>query len=369
MSLSLTVNAQPRTAEVEPRTHLADFIREELLLTGTHLGCEHGVCGACTVMLDGAPVRSCLTLAATCSGADLRTIEGFDDDPLMAALRRAFSRHHALQCGFCTPGMLVTAYDIVRRLPGVRDARIRAELAGNLCRCTGYAGIVAAIAEVAASGITAELQPCRRAAVPVSIPRITTAIPIPAGPDRAWIPPDLTGATTLNRDLVLPMPAEAAWRLLRSVETVVGCVPGATLTQVDGDEVAGGLSVAIGPMRATFRGRARVAYDEAALSGSLIGVAEDGATRSAAQGAMTFRVTSHPDGCTVHADIRYRLTGPFAQVGRPAIVADVVDGMLARFNANLLAAASGTAIDTAPVGGLQLAIVLLGKAIRRALRL
>ena len=112
------VNGAPIEAQVEPRTHLADFVRESLGLTGTHLGCEHGVCGACTLEIDGAPVRGCITYAAACDGAEVRTIEGFADDPLMAALRAAFCEHHALQCGYCTPGMLITARDIVGRLPG-----------------------------------------------------------------------------------------------------------------------------------------------------------------------------------------------------------------------------------------------------------
>ncbi len=117
-------------------------------LTGTHLGCEHGVCGACTLVVDGAPVRSCITLAVVCDGADVRTIESFDADPVMSALRAAFTAEHALQCGFCTPGMLATARDIVTRLPEADEARIRLELSGNLCRCTGYVGIVNAIKRV-----------------------------------------------------------------------------------------------------------------------------------------------------------------------------------------------------------------------------
>jgi aerobic carbon-monoxide dehydrogenase small subunit len=147
-TISLTVNGREVTGVVEPRTQLADFVREELLLTGTHLGCEHGVCGACTIEIDGAPARSCIAYAAACDGARVRTIEGFDDDAVMAALREAFSAEHALQCGYCTPGMLVTARDIVLRLPDADEARIRKELAGNLCRCTGYVGIVRAIERV-----------------------------------------------------------------------------------------------------------------------------------------------------------------------------------------------------------------------------
>jgi carbon-monoxide dehydrogenase small subunit len=146
--IALTVNGKSVEASVQPRTHLADFLREHLRLTGTNLGCEHGVCGACTLMIDGAPARSCITFAVACEGADVRTIEGFDEDPLMDALREAFSAEHALQCGYCTPGMLMSARDIVTRLPAADEARVREELAGNLCRCTGYVGIVRAILSV-----------------------------------------------------------------------------------------------------------------------------------------------------------------------------------------------------------------------------
>jgi carbon-monoxide dehydrogenase small subunit len=146
--ITLTVNGRRIEADVEPRTHLADFLRESQGLTGTNLGCEHGVCGACTIEIDGAPSRSCITYAVACDGAKVKTIEGFDDDPVMAQLRDAFTAEHALQCGYCTPGMLVTARDIVLRLPDADEARIRKELAGNLCRCTGYMGIVSAIQRV-----------------------------------------------------------------------------------------------------------------------------------------------------------------------------------------------------------------------------
>jgi len=146
--IALTVNGRALEAQVEPRTHLADFLRESQGLTGTNLGCEHGVCGACTIEIDGAPARSCITFAAACEGAKVRSIEGFEDDPVMAKLRDAFTAEHALQCGYCTPGMLITARDIVMRLPQADEARIRKELSGNLCRCTGYMGIVRAIQSV-----------------------------------------------------------------------------------------------------------------------------------------------------------------------------------------------------------------------------
>ncbi len=151
IAISLTVNGESRQMLAEPREQLADLLRGRLMLTGTHVGCEHGVCGACTVEVDGAPARSCITYAGSCDGASVRTIEGFGDDTVMAALREAFSQEHALQCGYCTPGILVTARDIVLRLPEADEARVREELAGNLCRCTGYRGIVRAVLRVLAA--------------------------------------------------------------------------------------------------------------------------------------------------------------------------------------------------------------------------
>src|SRR4030088_606577 len=146
--IALTVNARAVEASVEPRTHLADFLRDSLGLTGTHLGCEHGVCGACTLLLDGMPARSCITYAVACDGTRVTTIEGLDDDEITMELRAAFTREHALQCGYCTPGMLISARDLVLRLPVPDERQIRVGLSGNLCRCTGYVGIVRAVRAV-----------------------------------------------------------------------------------------------------------------------------------------------------------------------------------------------------------------------------
>jgi len=142
--IELRVNGVLRQAEAEPRVLLSDFLRHELGLTGTHVGCEHGVCGACTVELDGVAVRSCLTLAVQADGSDVRTVEGLEWGPL----QEAFRKHHALQCGFCTPGILVAATDLLGRGPVTRDDVV-ALLGGHLCRCTGYGPIVDAILEAA----------------------------------------------------------------------------------------------------------------------------------------------------------------------------------------------------------------------------
>ncbi len=150
-AIKLTLNGVAIADDVVPRLSLVDFLRERRNLTGTHLGCEHGVCGACTVLVDGEPARSCLILAVACDRHDIRTIEGFADDSVMAALRDSFHRLHGLQCGFCTPAMLITARDLIRRGKAGSEAEIRAGLAGNICRCTGYTNIVAAIAATARS--------------------------------------------------------------------------------------------------------------------------------------------------------------------------------------------------------------------------
>jgi len=194
--ISLTVNGRTIQALVEPRMHLGDFLREHGRLTGTHLGCEHGVCGACTVLIDGAPARSCIAYAVACDGLAIRTIEGFDDDASMADLREAFSREHALQCGFCTPGMLIAARDIVERLPDADERRIRVELSGNLCRCTGYRGIVNAVRSVIEA---------RRQQRPAAMPDAAAAAP--AAPLAKFLPKDFVPketAANLSRQALRP---------------------------------------------------------------------------------------------------------------------------------------------------------------------
>jgi aerobic-type carbon monoxide dehydrogenase small subunit (CoxS/CutS family) len=145
------VNGASVAVTVEPRTSLADCLRHELKLTGTHLGCEHGVCGACTVIVDGAAVRSCLMLAVQADGCDIRTVEGLSDGEQLGPLQAAFRRHHALQCGFCTPGILTTAHALLSEQPDADADRIREVLSGNICRCTGYTAIVDAILDARSS--------------------------------------------------------------------------------------------------------------------------------------------------------------------------------------------------------------------------
>lgn len=149
VTIHLQVNGAPVRAQVDARQHLGDFLRESQGLKGTHIGCEHGVCGACTVQVDGRAVRSCLTLAAQADVADVRTIEGLSDDPVVHALQDSFVRCHAMQCGFCTPGMVLTAAELLKSQAHPTREEVREYLSGNYCRCTGYESIVNAVMDAA----------------------------------------------------------------------------------------------------------------------------------------------------------------------------------------------------------------------------
>ena len=150
--ITVTVNGREYRRAVEPRLTLADFLREDLGLTGTHLGCEHGICGACTVLLNGDAVRSCLMLAVQADGAELTTVEGLSRDGRLTALQQAFQDNGALQCGFCTPGFLMTATAFLGEIPNPTEAQVRDAISGNVCRCTGYVAIVEAILQASERG-------------------------------------------------------------------------------------------------------------------------------------------------------------------------------------------------------------------------
>ncbi len=151
MQIKFEVNGEAVEIEVEPRVSLADCLRDSLLLTGTHLGCEHGVCGACTVIVNGEAVRACLMLAVQADGDTVVTVEGLSDDDALTPLQAAFRRNHALQCGFCTPGMITTAHALLSEEPDADADRVREVLSGNICRCTGYIPIVEAVLEARAA--------------------------------------------------------------------------------------------------------------------------------------------------------------------------------------------------------------------------
>ena len=400
--LSLTVNGRSIEALVEPRLHLADFIRDALRLTGTHLGCEQGVCGACTVLIDGAPIRSCIAYAIACDGADIRTIEGFDDDPLMQALRRAFTRRHALQCGYCTPGMLITAHDMVRRLPGADEARVREELSGNLCRCTGYVGIVEAIQDVLANRPTSGDAPADSIAGPIA-PRHTdnrstswrpdVSAP-PSGSDstdETWgmtnaalasatpgADPSLGMATRhasdtssiegLQHEIALAASPDSLWVVLKDISRVVRCIPGASLASTpDTDPLSLVMTVAIGPMRGKFEGNAHVDFDDLRHTATIEGSGHDTRSRSTAQGRIELAVLpAEAGGSVLRLRLHYALKGPFAQFSRGAVVDAVVEQLLDQFAANVTSTAAGKqTVSSPPIGGLSLAVAAFRGWLRR----
>ncbi|MEN3384140.1 MAG: aerobic carbon-monoxide dehydrogenase small subunit [Hyphomicrobiales bacterium] len=356
--LTLTVNGRTITARAEPRTNLADFLRDGLDLTGTHLGCEHGVCGACTILLDGEPARACLTFAVACDGSDVETIEGLDHDEITTELRAAFTREHALQCGYCTPGMLIAARDLVIRLPDADERRVRLGLSGNLCRCTGYVGIVravrAVITERRARGIAPQAGGAARCVGPVGAGRGSTGdFAAPAERRARDVAPmasampvaDFTPANSFAQDFVVAYPADEVFTLFGRIEDVAGCLPGAFITaRPSADSVEGGIRVQIGPIAAAFAGTARITRDEATRSGRIMGVGADAGGRSTTQGMISYRVLDGPEGTArVALQVGYTLKGALAQFSRPGLVRDLAARITVQFAANLEARLAGRA--------------------------
>ncbi len=351
-TIALQVNRRAVEISAEPRTSLADFVRDKLDLTGTHLGCEHGVCGACTVLLDGVPARSCITYAVACAGADVTTIEGLDEDEITTELRAAFTREHALQCGYCTPGMLVSARDLVLRLPDADERRIRIGLSGNLCRCTGYVGIVRAVQSVIeerrARSIAPQTGGGRTSLGPVGAghaasggsekrpaQQALTAASESAAPGSV---PDFVPATVLDQRFTLAHPPATVFTMFEDIAGIAACLPGVSLTSPPRQErVEGLIRVRLGPIAASFEGAARVERDPATLSGRIVGIGTDQRSHSATQGEIRYRLLPLEAGTAtaVELSIGYTLTGMLAQVGRPGLVRDLAKRLVAEFAANL----------------------------------
>jgi carbon-monoxide dehydrogenase small subunit len=357
--IQLTVNGRSVVESVEARTHLADFLREKLNLTGTHLRCEQGVCGACTLLIDGQPARSCITYAVMCDGAAITTIEGLDDDPVMAALRRAFSEEHGLQCGFCTPAMLVTARDIVARVPEADDARVRLELSGNLCRCTGYVGIVRAVSRVlkeAREGafaaqplLSMPLGPVGARVARSALERSSTTAASVARGDEGGLAHGVLGLAGRQPNIEVRQSFEVScrpgevWKFFSDIEQVARCLPGASLTRPpDGNKVNGKFSAKLGPITTTFTGAARIVRDDDNLRGVVLGAGNDRLSGSRAVGEIEYRLLPEGTGTRVELMIRVLLVGPLAQFGRSGIVEDIVARVAQAFARNLEARLTGS---------------------------
>jgi aerobic carbon-monoxide dehydrogenase small subunit len=390
--VNLTVNGNALSAEVEPRIHLADLLREAHNLTGTHIGCEHGVCGACTLLVDDVPIRSCITFAVACENAKVTTIEGLDDDEVARELRTAFTAHHALQCGYCTPGMIVSGRDIVLRMEAPSEHDIRVAMSGNLCRCTGYVGIVRAIQTVIsdrrARGVAAIpgggrelLGPAgsgRAGEMRMGAPRMNAGAGLRAAPRvtaadaSSRIEADWKPRVEFRQSFMIAHPAEKVWAFFGRVEDVAACLPGASLDGGENDGVVNGkMTVKAGPISAEFKGVAQITRDEATHRGAIVGSGRDTRSNSATRGVIAYSV--EPDqggaGSRVEVDIGYTLTGMLAQFGRSGLIQDIASRLTAAFAQNLEARIS--AMDNAAAApplvrelnaGSLIATVLLGRA-------
>jgi carbon-monoxide dehydrogenase small subunit len=310
------------------------------------------VCGACTVLLDDKPARSCITYAVQCDGSAVQTIEGFDNDPLMQDLRAAFSREHGLQCGFCTSGMLIAARDIVQRLPDADARRIRVELSGNLCRCTGYLGIITAVESVIAA----------RGSKPVSS---AATAPPPAAPLHAFVPaaeaeaPPIavpapapeearTGWTRFDESFVVARSPATVWAIFADIPAVVACLDGAELTEHDANTAKGKMTIKLGPIQAGFSGSAVIERDDRALRGIIRGAGSDKGTGSRTKGEIVYRLTPEADGqqTRVSVTVEYSLQGALAQFSRSGLVLELGRRLVSDFAAKLNARLAGA--QTAP---------------------
>ncbi|HIP10114.1 MAG TPA: 2Fe-2S iron-sulfur cluster binding domain-containing protein [Rhodospirillales bacterium] len=371
--ISLTINGTQRDIDVEPRRSLVDYLRDDERLTGTHIGCEHGVCGACTILIDGAPARSCITYAVACESAEIITLEGLEDDPVISELRTAFHEHHALQCGYCTPGMLISAYDIVTRLPYADENRMRLELSGNLCRCTGYVGIVSAINSVLEKHRAA---PLTRAPICENLGPVGSHPPVQKSKSikthgRQTFPPrqqqpaaqtqknDLSGedwgavdaqGVELLQSFEVRYPRTTVWRLFENLEEVAHCVPGALLTStpVNG-QAEGEVTIKLGPITSAFSGLVEIERDNENYSAIVRGVGRDPISASRARAIIAYQIHATEDEVSkVSVSVKFLLAGPLAQFSRSGLLRNVADHLTKQFAGNLVARLSGAHVaDTA----------------------
>jgi carbon-monoxide dehydrogenase small subunit len=377
---------------LEPRTHLADFLRDNLNLTGTHLGCEHGVCGACTLLLDDMPARSCITYAVACDGARVTTIEGLDDDEITTELRAAFTREHALQCGYCTPGMLIAARDLVLRLPASDERSIRVGMSGNLCRCTGYVGIVRAVRTVIDQRRQRGIMPIpgggRQTLGPVGSGNATNpavsesagrlAVKTEARDENggAIAIPDFTPAKVFQDHFNVAYPPGKVFDMLGDVAQVAACLPGAALTGAPTPErVEGMIRVKLGPISADFRGAARIERVVETLSGRIVGIGRDQRSRSSTQGEIRYHLVPTEQGAAtrVELSIGYSLKGLLAQIARDGLVRDLAARLTADFARNLDRHLSGAPVNGAAdnsqnLNGVSLLIDLLRRRAQKTIR-
>ena len=356
--ITIEVNGESHTREVDARTLLVHFLREDLALTGTHIGCDTTSCGACTVTLDGRAVKSCTVFAVQADGSAVGTIEGMAAGGVLHPLQEGFWEKHGLQCGFCTPGMLIAARDIVRRLPDADERRIRVELSGNLCRCTGYLGIVNAVGSVikahaSEAPVTAAAPVATPATpLPIFVP-ISKAAPTQAAPQAAT-EEARKGWTRFEESFVIVQPPSKVWEVFADIPLVAACLPGVELTEHDAYTAKGKMIVKLGPILAGFSGSAVIERDDQAKRGFIRGAGNDRGSGSRTKGEITYRLTPENEGnqTRVSLTVEYNLQGPLAQFSRSSLAQELGRRLVGEFAGNLnarLGGASATERDNAPL--------------------
>jgi aerobic-type carbon monoxide dehydrogenase small subunit (CoxS/CutS family)/carbon monoxide dehydrogenase subunit G len=376
VEVTMTVNGSETTMSLPSRVTLSDALRDHLGLTGTHVGCEHGICGMCTILVDGEAARACLLFAVQLDGAEVTTVEGLGRQDDLHPLQEAFGRHHALQCGFCTPGFLMSAYDLLRHEPDVRTEDLPDELSGVLCRCTGYRNIVDAVADVADAhrdGLPGPANCAQRTLVgrtPAGA-GVASAVEEPepmAGtgghPEEIVLP---GGEPTISVDVTTQLesgPDDVA-RVFGDIRLLARCLPGAELTDELGDDwYRGRARIALGPVRLSFAGMAHILEqtdDRIVMRGQGQDTGGGGA-----QADIVMTATPSASGVSLQAEAKVFLTGRIAGFGR-SLAGDVSRRMFEEFARSLDRAAAGAEPDpgATPPGALSLVVGALADRVRQ----
>lgn len=378
VTVSFTINGRPATVQVAPRVTLSDALRDHLGLTGTHVGCEHGVCGMCTVIVDGDAARACLLLACQMEGTAILTVEGLGKPDDLHPLQASFSDHHALQCGFCTPGMLMSSYDLLTHHPGTPAEELPEQMSGVLCRCTGYRHIMDAVADVSKSYPDGLPEPrnCGHAAL---LPRASTGgrstgddghdVGEAQGPVEIHVP---QSEPTVTIDVASEVAAtiDELWVVIDDTDRMARCLPGAELVADFGeDKYQGRIQVALGPVKLSFLGDIHVVErDPVNHSLRLIAEAND-PSGGTVQGTVHLKVEPSGEGSTIHAHAEMHMSGRIAQFGR-SLAGDVSKDMFNQFTAALDATARGEEPVTggAPPSTVEMAVRLMSSRARAVMQ-
>ncbi|NEW69117.1 2Fe-2S iron-sulfur cluster-binding protein [Streptomyces rhizosphaericus] len=380
IEVRMTVNGTPTALSLPARVTLADALRDHLGLTGTHVGCEHGVCGMCTVLVDGEAARACLLFAVQLDGTDIVTVEGLGRPDSLHPLQESFGRHHALQCGFCTPGFLMSSYDLLVNKPDVTEEELPEELSGVICRCTGYRNILTAVDETRRAHPEGIPEPGNRVRTAL-VGRAGQGADASGGPDEA-----ADTASSGVQDIVLPsgdptiavritteidLPEDRVWGVLDDIYLLARCLPGAELTDDHGDgHYAGRARVSVGPVKLAFNGVAQI-LEHDREAGRLRAIAQGQDTGGAqTQADITLTTEATETGTAMHADAKVYLTGRIAQFGR-ALAGDVSRRMFEQFADAVTEAATSGQAPSGPVkapSALSLVFAPLLDRVRRLLR-